>query len=270
MAKPPNTVPRKSKLEWVSISALRVDPEAQRSLNAGWVKSHVSEFDPDQLGFVLVNKRAGKYYVIDGQHRIALLRAVGWGDQLLQVEVFEDLSLAEEAALFLERNDRLNIRTFDKFRISVTANDPVACDIDRIVRAQGLAINVEKQDGHIAAVRALEFVYRGGGLTSRKETPDVLAKTLATIKDSWGKNASGFEGKIIEGIGLAYLRYDGGIDRKVMAEKLGKASGGPAGIVGRAKALKDMKGRTLSHCVAAVVVDQYNQGRRTKLADWWS
>ena len=270
-----NRVPRSSSFRWIPISELVVDPDSQRPLRQAWVDATVSQFDPDKIGIITVNRRstAGKSYVVDGQHRTALLRAVGWGDQQIQVELFEGLSQAEEAALFLDRNRRINVRPLDKFRVRVTAGEEVACDITRIVRAHGLSIANGPMQGYINACGACENVYRGGRTGKAKDGPGALSKTLKVLVDAYGRDYKSFEGTIIEGLGLVFIRYGAQVELGALSEKLAKASGGPAGLVGRARSLRDIRGgKSIVHCMAAVLVDLYNKGRRTgsKLEDWWA
>lgn len=261
-----------SKHGQVLVSDLNIDPKAQRKLSMQWVNEHVDQFDVDQLGFIVVNIRDdGTPYVVDGQHRVELMRAVGWGDQRIHAEIFRGLTLTEEAALFNARNDRRAVRKFDHFRISITAGDPRACEIDKIVTSAGLSITDGQVDGGITAVDKLEKIYDGGGITSMREGHHALTRTLSTIKNAWGTSQAGFNGSLLYGIGLVQLRYNGKIDQKALATKLGPIKGGAPGLLGNARALREMTGRPVHHCVAALVVDIYNKGRRTeKLEDWES
>jgi len=255
---------------YLPISCLEMDPATQRALNKSWVKSHVTDFDPDLFGEIVVSVRGGRHLIVDGQHRVELLRAMGWeGDQKVPCLVYEELTLAEEAALFRGLADRKALRAFDDFRIAIVAGEDVECDIDRIVRAQGLSLSDAKKDGAISAVGALRRVYSGGGIA--QGSPVALAKTLKALKAAWGTDATAFEGPLILGAGLVLLRYNGKVDEGALAAKLSKAKGGPSSMVGRAKGLMESKHRPLGHCVAAGIVDAYNSGRRAgKLEDWWS
>lgn len=261
-----------SKFGQVLVSDLNIDPNAQRKLSMPWVNAHVDEFDVDQLGYIVINIRAdGAPYVVDGQHRVELMRAVGWGDQRIHAEIFRGLSVAEEAELFNARNDRRAVRKFDHFRISITAGDHRATEINNIVSAAGLSITDSQMDGGVTAVDKLEKIYDGGGITSAREGHHALASTLSTIKNSWGNSQAGFNGSLLYGIGLVQLRYNGKIDQKSLASKLAPIKGGAPGLLGNARALREMTGRPVHHCVAALVVDIYNKGRRTeKLEDWES
>lgn len=259
-----------SKFGSVLVSDLNIDPEAQRKLSSAWVKAHVDEFDVDQLGYIVVNRREDdKMYVVDGQHRVELMRAVGWGDQLIHAEMFSGLSQREEAELFNARNDRRAVRKFDHFRIAATAGDEMACEIYAIVQSVGLSISDQQTDGSVAAVDKLEKIYNGAGITSVREGKNALSRTLAVIKSAWGNSSAGFNGALLHGIGLVQLRYNGAIDQKALATKLAPIKGGAPGLLGNARALREMSGRPVHHCVASIVVDVYNKGRRTgKLDDW--
>ena len=201
----------------VLISDLTIDPEAQRKLSMQWVRAHINEFDVDQLGYIVVNVRAdGRAYVVDGQHRVELMRAVGWGDQKIHAEIFTGLTQAEEAELFNARNDRRAVRKFDKFRIDVVAQDAEAMAITRIVQHCGLVVSDQVRDG-IVAIDALQRVYRGGGIATVKDGAPALQRTLSTLQEAFGREAASFNGDLIRALGMVYLRYGREIDPKAMA-----------------------------------------------------
>lgn len=259
-----------SKFGMVPIASLNVDPEAQRPVSMSWVKARTHNFDPDQVGYILVNKRPnGKTYIVDGQHRVELMRAIGWSDQNIPAEVFDGLTQAQEAKLFNARNDRKSVTPYHKFRISVTAGDPEACDIDRIVRAHGLIVTDKSDDGNISAVASLQRVYRGAGLTSAKEGPAALGKSLTTLVQSWGRQSSSVNGEVIQGLGMLFLRYNGSINEKDLVKKLAPFPGGAPGVLGKGRAIRELRGRPVAHCIASLVVDIYNKGRKNGKLDAW-
>lgn len=266
-----NTNRHASKFGSVFVSELNIDPSAQRKLSMPWVKERIDKFDVNQLGYIVVNHRKedDKLYVIDGQHRVELLRAVGWADHKVHAELFEGLTQKEEASLFNARNDRRAVRKLDHFRVSVTAGDETATDINNIVSSAGLVITDQQINGSISAVDKLEKIYEGGGITSVREGRQALARTLAVIKAAWGISPAGFNGSLLHGIGLVQLRYNGLIDQPALAKKLAPIKGGAPGLLGNARALREMSGRPVHHCVASIVVDIYNKGRRVGKLDGW-
>lgn len=256
----------------VVVADLCVDPETQRNLSPAWVKARVPLFDVEQLGYITVNHRDnGKIYIVDGQHRVELLRSVGWGDQKIHAECFFGLSQAAEAALFLARSDRKAISKYAKFRIAVTARDPFACHIDRIVREAGLVISDQQRNGHISAVSALERVYHGAGIASEKEGAGALKRALNVLVRAWGNQASSVNGIVIQAVGMVFLRYSRDVDETELIKKLAPFPGGAPGLLGKGKSLQELRGRPLHHCIASIIVDQYNKARRaSKLESWES
>lgn len=261
----------RSKQTFLQATKLHVDLDAQRKLRPGWVEARKNAFDPDAFGYIVVNLRAnGEYYVIDGQHRTALLTAIGYQDQKVPCELFEGLTKAQEAAIFLVRNDRVSVRVFDKFRIRLTKGDEDVADMYRIVRAHGLTIDDQLGEGHITAVAALERVYNGLGL-SRHAVPNTLAQTLRTITEAWGKDPKALDGAILEGVGYVCMRYNGTMDFTALSEHMAKYTGGPSGLIGTARALRALHGSTVARCVAGALVDSYNHHRKKRRVEtWWA
>lgn len=264
MSKPDdsNRLPHKGRLEWVRVSEVKIEDEAQREkINFAFVNKLVNEgVDPDKLGFPLLSKRAdGTYRVIDGMHRIEALKEAGFGDSLVQCEVIVDLTLEQEAAMFLSRNNRLAVGIFDKFRIRLTKGDLVACDIDRIVRAQGLRIARSGEDGSVSAVAALEKVYH--------KDYRALVRTLKIERAAFGTHRQVFDAKLIEGIGNVCYRFNGDLNDDELISRLQK--GGTNSLLGKATVIKKVTGRSMADCVAAAVVETYNVGRKQKLPSWW-
>ena len=259
-----------SEFRQVNVAELNIDPEAQRKISMVWVKSHIPNFDADQLGYIVVNKRTGgKMYVIDGQHRVELLRSVGWGDQSVHAEMFTGLNQSQEAALFRSRNDRKAVQPIDTFRIGVTAKDPECLAINDILAKHNMKVSWDSKVGAVACVAALRKVYRGGGITTPDEGAKALSNTFVILKLAFGDEHANYVGDIVSGMGLVQLRYGKTVVQKFLVEKLAPVSGGVPGIVGKARAMREIRGRPLDHCVAGIIVDIYNKGRRTgKLDDW--
>ncbi len=199
-------VERSAHLRWVPLGRMRVNPLAQRDLNQARVDKLVAEFDPEQLGTPVVNHRGECFYVIDGQHRFEALKVwlgEGWQSQQVQCEAYEGMSEAEEAEVFLKRNDTLAVHAFAKFRVAVQAGRSDESAIDTIVRRCGLRISQDKRNGAVSAVGTLVRVYR-------RADPQTLARTLGVIRDAYGD--AGLESIVIDGLALLCHRYNGELD----------------------------------------------------------
>jgi len=257
-------VEREARLRWVPLAKIRINPLAQRELNAARVDKLAAEMELEQLGNPTVSLRDEMYFCIDGQHRIEgykkWLGEGNWEDQQFQCWTYEGLAEQEEAEIFLRLNDTLTVRALEKFRVGVQAGRPEESDIDRIVRAQGLRVSSDKGSGSTRAVATLRKVYRLG--------PVALATSLRIIRDAYGD--AGLEGPVIEGLGLMCHRYNGDLDEAAAVRKLGNAHGGVNGLLGAAEQTRRQTGNARAHCVAASAVEIYNRGRGgKKLPSWW-
>lgn len=256
----PKRVERDARLRWVPIADMKTSPLTQRDLKQARVDQLAANFDLEQIGTPTVNHRDGSWYIIDGQHRIAALKEIGWEDQQIQCWAYEGLTETEEAEKFLKLNDYLAVNAFAKFRIGVRAEREEETDIDRIVRAQGLHVSHQKGEGNISAVVTLRKLYR--------RSPATLARSLRISRDAYGD--AGMEGPVIEGIGLLCHRYNGLLDDDRAVAGLSKALGGVNGLLAKAEVLRKQTQNARAHCVAAAAVELINQGRGgKKLPSWW-
>lgn len=253
---------RTSKIEWVPIAAMRVSPVTQRKLSVGKASAIAANFDPDRMGFpVVVRDGDGAFWIQDGQHRIEACRILGYDDQKVQCEVYNDLNERERAELFLARNDVKLVSRFEKFVVGVTAGHPVELDITRIVEGLDMAIGQGQQ--RISAVAALVDVYE-------KASPDGLRLTLQVIRDAYGIRA--FDAATIRGIGLLIQRYGTHIDMDRLVRALRDKFGGRNALLDEAQRIQDRrrhKRPAMPIAIAEAAHLYYNQAARSgRLGNW--
>lgn len=250
----------KTKLLKIAAGELAVHPTAQREVNKSKLKKFIENLDLDAIGVLHVVeypiKGKTKKWIIDGQHRWLTLMEHGFGDWLVEIKIHLDVvDDAKASDLFLKLNDRAPVQPYDKFMNAVKAGLSDAVGASQLMKKHGLKVHNQTGDGNITCVSAIQKCY---GVDSG----ETLSKTLDTVLTAWGQTASAVEGKLIEGISMVYARYNGTIDQPAMIKKLAKYPGGPSGLIGDAKGLKEYRRATLSRCVAERVIDSYNQSRR--------
>lgn len=247
----------------LNVADLIVDPQIQRRQSTAWINQRVESFDVDLLGFITVNERRdGKLSVIDGGHRVGLMRAVGWGDQKIHAEVFKHLPLKDEALLFVARNDRRAVTAYDKFKANLVGGEATAVAVNKIVNDVGLAVSQQERPGTVSAIAKLVQLYDGAGIASRREGAFALQNALSVCVQAWGKTSNSVNGQVVFALGVMQLRYQHQIDQKELITKLAPIPGGPAGLLGRARSAREVSGRPLHHCIAQLAVDMYNKGKR--------
>jgi hypothetical protein len=258
-AEPQSPTRRAPKIEDVRVSEVRISPKAQRSYREAHAAEIAADFDVEAFGYPVVNRRGGLYYCVDGQHRIGALKIMGWDDQLIQCEVYDNLTEKQEADLFLRRDERKAIPALEKYRIALTAEWDDESEIESVVRQMDLTVGATADS--IRAVGTLKRVYGRGG-------PDILGRTLLIIREAYG--IPGFESSVIDGVAFVCQRYNGTLDTTKAVKALGNLHGGVNGLLGRAETLRKQTRNPKGVCVAAATVDVINGVKGGKrLTPWW-
>lgn len=257
---------RRRTVEQIAAGTLTThDERVQRALIPSRVKELTRTIDLDAIGVITVSARPdGQLMVLDGQHRVTALMELGMGDWEVTCHVHHGLTVQDEAGLFRLLNNTRRPSAVDDYLKGVVEGDPECAEIDEIITSAGLRVALQTGPGLISCVGAMRKIYRGKSPIERGG-PRALEGALQTALAAWGQRPEATEGHIIAGLGQFFLRYDENIDRPALIRKLAKYKGGPSGLVGSARALYDIRGGTVGRCVAALIVDTYNRGRRSQL-----
>ena len=259
--------PRRSKIEKVRIDSLRVPAagKAQRPFHQSKGDRIAADFNIDSFGFPAVCRVDGVNWLVDGQHRVYGMRKAGYAQPTDEIdcEVYEDLPRDEMARMFLRRNQTTPVTAFERFGVAVTAGYAEEVAISEIVSDVGLKIGKAKTTGNVYAVGALRRVYdRDGG--------EILHHVLRVLRDAYTSSHRGFDRRLIEGLALVFATYSD-INDKILVRALGSGQHGLHGLQRRAEDYRERLGRQVPECVAAGVVDIYNQevGKKNRLVKWW-
>lgn len=236
-----------------------------RPVDEVWVKRRVDSFRPEALGLPAVSLRGdGTYVVLDGQNRVALCRAAGVDWQPIECQIYEGLDLAQEAGLFVLLNDGRAPKAIHKFLARITEGEKIAVQITEIAEQASWRIAANGASDVIMAVVALERLHRGDLRRNKGQPPTVLEATLTTIAKAWGHVTSAQHEAIIGGIGALYLVHGPAIDQDHMVKQLAGCDGGPETLYRRARGLREARGGNVANCVAELVTDIYNKGKKAR------
>ena len=96
------------RIEKIRLDTLRVPPagKAERPFREAKGDRIAAEFDINSFGFPVVCRVNGTNWVVDGQHRAYAIQKCGYAkaSDTIECEVYEGLSMAEMARMFLGRN----------------------------------------------------------------------------------------------------------------------------------------------------------------------
>jgi hypothetical protein len=184
--------------EKIPVGRLEVDPslDAQRIFQRPWANKLASIWNPAVLLAAIVSKREdGRYYLLDGQHSTKVAVDKHGPDFERHCMVYEGLTRAEEAALFLAANrDRKAVRPVDNFRVALTAGDELVTRINNEVESCGLTVTGSTSANQIGAVQAVVAV------GTKRE--GLLPKVLNTLAAAWTKDRTTWDNMAIRAVGM--------------------------------------------------------------------
>lgn len=234
-----------------------VEQRAQRKLDPRRVNLIVGKFQADSIGTPAVSRRSdGTIVAVDGQHRMAALVAKGLGEIPIPCQVYEGLTVAQEAALFRRLNDSKNITTADSFRIAVTEGDPVAIAAERRLRVLGWSMHPGRKN----SMRSLSTIYNW-----QERDPLALRHALEMLATAWGATPQSGDAILVNGFTMWSCRYglkDLGIDWMDLPPKLGKIKGGAVMFKAEVRANADVRNITRPDAVADKLTNLYNARKK--------
>jgi uncharacterized protein DUF6551 len=244
---------------------LTVDPLVQRPLDSQRVAAIAANFRPEAFGVIHISQRKnGSLHIIDGQHRIAAAKVIGRGDLPVDAVIWEGLTTAEEAAMFRWLNNTRQVQVLDRFRIRTVEGDPVATALNNLLEAHGWTVRKAKATGSFFAVSALENAYNmteGGDITTCNAVVEIATA-------AWGHDSNGLRAEIVSGMG-SLLRRHPKLDKAKLVTELAKLEGGPLGLIGKAKQLRDIRGGRVSDAMAEILTNMHNKQRKlNRLPEW--
>lgn len=263
-----------SKLVEMNAKEFSLDLKVQRQLNEDRAEKMAEDFQPHALGLITASKRAdGHVYCLDGGHRISAARKARY-DGLIATRLFENLTLKEEAALFLSLNSSRAVQAIDRFKVRITQGEPVASGINTVLKRYDLHVDWANNQslGTISAIGALEKLYKGMSIREEGEYPDLVDKLCDILIKAYGKDAANndrsmFSATIIQGLGTFIAIYNKRIDTDRLVACLQNTT--PRQIITNTRVLKDakVKGAQMAMNAAQVILNLYNNRNRAKLPD---
>jgi len=179
----------------------KIEPsDYQRVTKYAQVQSIVKNFDEAKLGTLTVSERDGKYYIIDGAHRLSALRTLQYTHAIC--EILTGLTHEQEADYFRRQGqDKRALRPLDLFKAGLIAEDATCIKIEQILNANSFQIGFSHQDFYqIAAIQALFAIVDAYGF-------DVLDNTLGLIANTWTGIPRAVRGDCLLGLAEFVNRY---------------------------------------------------------------
>jgi len=187
--------------QFALVPLAKIEPSSyQRTTNHSQVKNIVMDFDEAKLGTLTVSLRDGKYYIVDGAHRLSALRALQYSHALC--EVLTGLTVEDEADYFRRQGqDKRALKPVDLFKAGIIAGDEKCLKINEIIKSNGFQIGFSYKNFYqIGAIHTLFSIVEDYGF-------GVLDYTLCLIANTWAGIAKASCGDCLLGVAEFIHRY---------------------------------------------------------------
>jgi hypothetical protein len=247
----------------IPLGELLPHPKLQRRFRKAHAERILSEMDPAAIGLIWVQDKNGKFYVIDGQHRVWAVMKWLDGDKRpeLLCRVFTNMSDEEAARITRKVNVTKAWQALDTFTNRLVEKDATALAVHKALASFGLTVSKSRGENVVQSVTACERAFLRLGEAD-------FHRAIGILHGAWAGNPDAYTGAIVEGIALLINRHNGNTDTADLTKKLAK-SGGPERLIGMARQAMRPLGLTGPHAMAHTLTVEYNKGRRVnKLPDW--
>lgn len=193
-------------LQIMAPAELAIDETYQRGLEDAksreLVKRIARTWDWDLCQPLVVARRAGedgeRFYVIDGQHRLAACRMRGDIGALPCVVVDYGGPAAEAIAFRRLNTERKTLTKLDLFRAAVAGGDPEALAISEAMADAGLAVAPHSncsvwKPGMVSNIGGIEYSWRRDG-------PEATRRALAALAQGFAGQVQQYAGTLFRGI----------------------------------------------------------------------
>ena len=228
----------------------------QRPVNQQEVERLLREWDDRLLEPLVVSFRDGKFYVVDGQHRIAAMRQMNGGQEaMVMCKIYSGLTYEQEAELCYKLDKakkRLSLSQSTNALVE-SGTDAEVAEIRRLVEKAGFRWALGKRSGRpneIMATRAVIQSYRllGGAAFQRM---------LKLIKHTWRENAHATTAAMITGMALFLKTYETELNDSTFVKRMSAVH--PEEIIRRGRL--DFSTNRIALRYARVLLEKYNGGR---------
>ena len=200
-------------LQMLHKDVLKIHPAYQRDVLPEKVKAITAAWSWLSLGALVVGKRGGEFWVIDGQHR-ALAAKRRSDITHLPCVVFETADVKTEARGFLDLNTgRKPVTAVSKQKAMVAAGDEVAAYVQQMCDELGLEIKQSVQS--TGQLKCVAWCVRRAG-----EDKDVFRLVLSIAAELSQQDSMPVAERLLEGLWILNAKCGDGLADKRLLKRL--------------------------------------------------
>ena len=241
-------------IQYLSTAFLVSGLPYQRPVEVRDVNRLLREWDGRLMEPLVVSVRDGRFYLIDGQHRVVALRMMNkGGDVIVPCKVYRDLTYEMEADLCFrldKARKKLSLAQSTMMLIE-SGTDAEINEIVRLIEDGGFLWTLDKEfpgDYEIRACRAVISAYRMLG----REAFDEM---LSIMYQAWDGEPSSLKGNFISGMALFMKTYGPELENSMDDRALSAID--PEDVIHQGRQDRTTRGTALRY--ARAILKQYNR-----------
>lgn len=237
-----------------------IPEHAQRKFDQRHGDKLAAEWTMEKFKPLDVSFRDGKYWVIDGQHRLYAMKKRKGGDCTVLCYVHYGMTVNDEAEFFLNQlKNTKAILTTDRMHIRFMIGDETIVQMVRGAEKVGLIVDFsnKKATNRITALAALEIAFNALSY-------DEYIKMLTTLKRAYNGRVDSLCREMILGMALFFQKYYGQFDTNALANTL-KTTTTPSDILMEGRSYSQSHGNTgiyRGKHFARAILKAYNKRRK--------
>lgn len=227
----------------------------QRSVRESRLRELTRKWDPGLLDPLVVSYRDGKFYLVDGQHRVVIQRRMYGGDFNALCKLFHGLTYEAEAELCWKldkANEKLNAAQSTNALVEAGC-DPAIMEIQHLLLTNGFKWALGKRvpgEYEIAVVRAVTSAYHLLGSAA-------FDRMLRLMAGAWDGAPCSLKGGFLSGFALFLKTYETELVDRTAIKRLSNID--PEEVVRRGKT--DFSTNRAALRYARVLRQKYNSQR---------
>ncbi len=247
------------KLTTINTGALISGLPYQRPVQENMLKKLMREWDPGLLDPLVVSYREGNFYLVDGQHRVIVLRRRNGRDVVVPCKLYRGLTYQKEAELCYKLDkSKENLSMAQSINALLeSGTDPELMEIRRLLNACGFSWTLDQRipgDYEIATTSAVIRAYRLLGGSS-------FERMFRLMADAWHGAPSTLRAGFISGMALFLKTYEAEIKDYTAIKRLSTID--PEEVLRRGKT--DFSTNRAALRYARIIWKQYNRQPGRKL-----
>lgn len=216
------------KIQLISTKHLHSGLPYQRPVEQAHVNQLIRKWDPKYLTPIEVSYRDGKYNIVNGQHRLAAMRKMNGGENLVvRCLVYTGMTYQQEAAMYYlldKTSGHLKLANAIKALLE-SRTDPELSDIKQRIEQAGFTWALDKPSGityEIKPVREIINAYQKlGGHT--------FSRMLGLMAGAWHSSQTSLKSGMLSGMALFLKAHENELEDHEFIRRLSEVD--PAEII---------------------------------------